>query len=236
MTRLSDAPVEVRRGALRFAAREVFGVFFIAALLLGVSQRVDWLGAWCLIGVYAVWVGATLALLLPRDPALLAERAKRSTGPYTADTIALAVFGVAVMGRLILPALEVRAGGSGSFGPLAMAVGVLLCAAGYGLVLWAMMANTFFAKVLRMQTERDHHVVTGGPYRYVRHPGYLGAILFELGTPLVLGSRWALLPVLVGSLAMLIRTGMEDRVLQRELPGYADYAARTRWRLLPGVY
>lgn len=236
MTRFAEAPDPIRRGALRFAAREIIGVGVVAALLLGVSGRPDWVGAWALIGLYAVWVAATLVALLPRDPGLLAERAARRRGPYTADTVALGVFGLAVVGRLVLPALELRAGGPGSFGPLALGLGVLLCAAGYGLVLWSMLVNSWFSTVLRLQPERGHAVVSDGPYRHLRHPGYLGAILFELGTPLVLGSRWALLPVAVGVLAMALRTRLEDRVLLRELPGYADYAARTRWRLLPGLW
>ena len=104
------------------------------------------------------------------------------------------------------------------------------------MVTWAMVANAFFALANRIQTERSHTVVRGGPYRYVRHPGYVGSIGFELATPLLLGSWWALLPGVISALLMLIRTALEDRLLQHELSGYSLYAQHTRYRLLPGVW
>jgi len=109
-------------------------------------------------------------------------------------------------------------------------------ALGYALVTWAMTANAFFSLVNRIQAERGHSVATQGPYRLVRHPGYAGAIVFELASPLALGSLWALIPGVVSALLMIARTGLEDRSLHTELPGYADYARQTPYRLLPGVW
>jgi protein-S-isoprenylcysteine O-methyltransferase Ste14 len=116
------------------------------------------------------------------------------------------------------------------------AAGIGLFLAGDGIMNWAMAANPFFEPVVRIQPERGHHVISGGPYAYVRHPGYVGGTLFMLSQPLILGSRWGLLPAALAVLAMLGRTVIEDRVLQRELPGYVEYAARVRWKLLPGVW
>ena len=90
--------------------------------------------------------------------------------------------------------------------------------------------------MVRIQEERGHTVATGGPYQFVRHPGYVGAIMFQLGSPIALGSLWALIPSGLSAILYVIRTALEDRTLQEELDGYSDYAQRVRHRLLPGVW
>jgi protein-S-isoprenylcysteine O-methyltransferase Ste14 len=107
---------------------------------------------------------------------------------------------------------------------------------GYTLATWAMLANRFFSGVVRIQTERGHEVVASGPYAIVRHPGYSGSLLAALGFPLVLSSVWAFLPLILVFVVSIVRTRLEDRTLQSELPGYAEYANTTRHRLLPGVW
>ena len=99
-----------------------------------------------------------------------------------------------------------------------------------------MVSNEFFSGVVRIQMERGHKVASAGPYQYVRHPGYVGITLLTLGTPLMLGSAWAFIPAGATVLLTVFRTALEDATLQRELDGYADYAARVRYRLLPGVW
>jgi len=89
---------------------------------------------------------------------------------------------------------------------------------------------------VRIQTERGHTVVSGGPYRFVRHPAYLGVILLVLSSPIMLGSSWALIPGVICAVLMIVRTALEDKTLQAELPGYVDYTQQTRYRLLPGVW
>lgn len=225
-----------RKGALRWLVREIFGIFFVAALLFGISGRWDWIGAWLTVALYTVWVTANAILLMPRSPDLLAERAKRQMGPHRADTIILSVYGVAVIAKYLVAGLEVRLGGSGSFGPPVMAAGLVVAALGYALVTWAMVANAFFSMVLRIQRERGQLVIKSGPYAFVRHPGYLGSALFELGTPFLLGSTWAIGFGLLGVVLMVVRTALEDRVLHQELPGYAGYASLVRWRMIPGIW
>jgi protein-S-isoprenylcysteine O-methyltransferase Ste14 len=99
-----------------------------------------------------------------------------------------------------------------------------------------MVSNAFFAEGVRIQEERGHTVATGGPYRYVRHPGYVGAIAAGLSTPFLLGSPWALIPAGISATLYVVRTALEDRTLREELPGYAEYAEQTGYRLLPGVW
>jgi len=99
-----------------------------------------------------------------------------------------------------------------------------------------MKVNPFFSAMVRLQTDRGHHVVTSGPYRFVRHPGYTGALLINLGPPLLLGSLWALIPSTLSFLGLIVRTIPEDRFLHRELKGYANYAEKVKWKLIPGVW
>ena len=99
-----------------------------------------------------------------------------------------------------------------------------------------MNANRFFSSVVRIQTDRGHSVQTGGPYALIRHPGYAGALLYDLAAPLLLGSWWGLIPAAVTVALVILRTRLEDRKLQTELDGYAEYAARVRYRLVPGIW
>jgi protein-S-isoprenylcysteine O-methyltransferase Ste14 len=104
------------------------------------------------------------------------------------------------------------------------------------LIAWAMRSNRFFSSVVRIQKDRGHSVVDGGPYRFVRHPGYAGMAVFILATPLILGSFWALVPAAATASVVVLRTRMEDSTLHDELDGYADYARRVRHRLLPAIW
>lgn len=131
---------------------------------------------------------------------------------------------------------------SGRFGwsgpvPLGVTVGgVALMLAGQTLFALAKRENDFFSSTAAIQTERGHRVCATGPYRFVRHPGYLGMLLSLLAFPLVLQAYWAFVPATVGAVLLLLRTALEDRFLHARLPGYPEYAARTRWRLIPGLF
>jgi len=113
---------------------------------------------------------------------------------------------------------------------------VLVFLLGCAMEFWAMSANRFFSTNVRMQTDRGHVVCSTGPYRHIRHPGYAGIILYTLASPVFLGSWWAYLPALAGVVGFILRTALEDRTLQLKLPGYKEYAQKTRYRLLPGVW
>jgi protein-S-isoprenylcysteine O-methyltransferase Ste14 len=115
-------------------------------------------------------------------------------------------------------------------------LGLALWLAGYALFTWSMGVNPFFEKTVRIQTERGHRVIDTGPYRFVRHPGYLGFFGWGLSTPLLLGSWWAFLPALLSMVSLVIRTALEDRTLREELAGYREYASKVRYRLIPGIW
>jgi protein-S-isoprenylcysteine O-methyltransferase Ste14 len=132
--------------------------------------------------------------------------------------------------------LNVRFGWLPAVAVWAQVAALVVYLLGWAAHLWAMSANRFFALVVRMQSDRGQTVATGGPYRYVRHPGYVGGILLTVAAGLLLGSAWALLPGALGAILLIIRTALEDKMLQDELDGYREYAGRVCYRLLPGVW
>ena len=224
------------RGAVRAVIREAMGVVFVAVTLFLPAGTLNWAMGWALVGLYAVWVAAMALILIPKSPELLIERATRKKGDKTWDTVILSIVGLTTIAKYILAGFDVRLGWTAQM-PLTLQIAALVIAAlGYALVTWAMAANVFFSKVVRIQDDRGHAVATGGPYRYVRHPGYIGTIAFELATPIMLGSLWALIPGGLAALLFVVRTALEDRTLQEELDGYQDYARQVRYRLLPGIW
>jgi protein-S-isoprenylcysteine O-methyltransferase Ste14 len=156
-------------------------------------------------------------------------------GTETWDWVWEGLFSPVLVSILVVAGLDIRSG----WAPLPLwvwPIGLVLFVLGGGLFLRAMAENPFFEKTVRIQSERGHHVIDTGPYRTVRHPGYVGMFAFILSFPLLLTSAWALLPTALTMIGLLVRTALEDRTLQNKLPGYADYVARVRWRLIPGVW
>lgn len=137
---------------------------------------------------------------------------------------------------VIVAGLDHRHGWSPEFPFWLVVLGFILIALGYAFASWALAENRFFSSVVRIQTDRGHVVCDSGPYRIVRHPGYAGNILALPGIVLALGSVWTLIPAAVALIIAVIRTALEDRTLQEELPGYRDYARRVRYRLIAGIY
>ena len=153
------------------------------------------------------------------------------------DKVLAPLMAVSVVFPLVIVAgLDHRYGWSPVFPPWLMVLGFILISLGYAFAAWALAENRFFSSVVRIQTDRGHAVCDSGPYRIVRHPGYAGSILPLPGIVLALGSVWTLIPAAVALMIAVIRTALEDRTLQEELPGYRDYAQRVRYRLIPGIY
>lgn len=137
---------------------------------------------------------------------------------------------------MIAAGLDHRLGGAPHYPVWVRAAAAVPMVAGALLGLWAALKNPFFSSVVRLQPDRGQVVVASGPYRIVRHPGYAGTVAFNLFTPLALGSSWALAPAGIIVLLTVLRTRLEDRMLQEKLAGYRDYAARTRYRLIPRLW
>jgi protein-S-isoprenylcysteine O-methyltransferase Ste14 len=205
----------------------------LAAILFVSSGRLDWMWAWAYLGV-GVGILAINALVM--SPELIAERSEIKEDVKGWDRVLGILIGVLTLGALVVIGLDARFGWSPRPAWTIQLGGLVFLVLGQGLFSWAMASNVFFSRAVRIQMDRDHTVATGGPYRYVRHPGYVGYITSWLATSLALGSLWGLIPAgLVGCL-MIARTALEDRTLQEELDGYRDYAGLVRYRLLPGVW
>lgn len=227
---------DTARGVRRWVIREAMGLVMVVALLFIPAGRLNWTMGWALVGVYALWVSTTALILITRSPELLAERATRRKVGKTWDMLLLSIVGLSTLAKYIIAGLDVRNGWTTPM-PLWLQITALVVAAlGYALGIWAMAANPFFSLQYSIQKDRGHSVASAGPYRLIRHPGYFGTIAFEISASIVLGSLWALIPGVIGALAVLIRTAYEDKELHQELDGYKEYADRVRYRLLPGVW
>jgi protein-S-isoprenylcysteine O-methyltransferase Ste14 len=148
----------------------------------------------------------------------------------------LALYAVLTLLQPFIAGLDHRYGWSGSLGPVVYVAGYAALIAAFALLAWSMAVNRFFEATVRIQTDRGQTVTTNGPYRYVRHPGYAAVVLTFIGVGLATGSWAALVIGFLGSGLFVVRTALEDRTLQAELPGYAEFARQTASRLLPGVW
>jgi protein-S-isoprenylcysteine O-methyltransferase Ste14 len=221
---------------VRYAIRETMGIVVMGVALFWSAGRIDWWPAWAAVAVMVAWIVATAIVVLRLNPDLLAERLGPRQGTKPWDTAIMSVVGLVQLARYILAGLDQRFGWTGGL-PLAAQIAALaVCALGYALVVWATASNPFFSQIVRIQSERGQTVATGGPYRYVRHPAYVGSILYELAVPILLASWWALIVSVVNAILLVLRTALEDRTLQAELAGYAEYARQVRHRLLPGIW
>jgi protein-S-isoprenylcysteine O-methyltransferase Ste14 len=220
---------------LRFAAIAI--TFVLQAILLfGGAGQLDWLWAWVYFGISLATVAINGAIMLRTSPETIAERG-RPKEVQSWDKLVSGIGGVAMYLALPLVAgLDRRFGWTPVLPVTWHVAGAVVLTAGYGLTAWAMVSNAYFSTAVRIQSERGHAVCRSGPYRYVRHPGYVGMTLQSLGMPFLLGSFWALLPALAAVIAMAVRTALEDRMLQAELPGYREYAQEVRCRLIPGIW
>ncbi|MCG8695322.1 MAG: isoprenylcysteine carboxylmethyltransferase family protein [Minwuiales bacterium] len=221
----------------RSLVRGVIGILLLAACLFVSAGGLDWPMAWAYLGVVVISLAGSMTFFIRTDPALVAERLRFDKDTKGWDKLLAPLVAVVVpLALSIVAGLDRRFGWSAPIPLPGQIVALTVTVAGTLMVYWSMAANTFFAATVRIQAERGHRVITGGPYRYVRHPGYVGAIVADLALPLALGSLWALIPGLLASGLLVLRTALEDATLKRELAGYEDYAARVRYRLLPGVW
>jgi protein-S-isoprenylcysteine O-methyltransferase Ste14 len=207
-----------------------------AALLFLTAGTARWFGAWLFLAVTFGVLVINGAILLRRSPETIAERG-RPSGMATWD---LWISGAwALVFYVLLPiaaGLDIRAHAGQPLGLTWNVVAAIALLAGLSFAGWAMAVNAYFSTVVRIQSERGHTVCTAGPYRWMRHPGYVGFIAQTLATPLTLGSQWAVAPAMLAVALMVVRTAFEDRVLRAGLTGYEEYTQRVRYRLVPGLW
>ena len=230
-------PEEIKQGTQLWLRKQIVSVILMMVVLFWPAGTLAWTAGWLMVGMMIVSVLIQWLVILPHNPDLFAERSKLQPGSKKWDVfLATLVAVILPMITWIISGLDFRLNWSATI-PLGWVIGsAAIWLAGYGITLWAMMANTFFSATVRIQTERGHHVIDKGPYGWVRHPGYLGALVVQLTTPVVLGSWWAWIPSVIALVMYTLRTRWEDNTLKHELPGYVEYASRVRYRLFPGIW
>jgi len=209
-------------------------VFF--AILFIPAGRLDWWEGWTFFLVFLIATSTLVIWMRQKDPELISERSQPGENVEQWDRIIMSIYTILLIIMLIVAGID-----SGRL-DLSSPPLFLRIAGWCGLIIsmltvaWAMSSNTFLSEMVRIQDDRGHVVVTQGPYRYIRHPMYVGVILAIISTPLVLGSFWALIPAGLIVIVFVVRTCLEDRTLQEKLPGYTEYAAQVRYRLIPGIW
>lgn len=212
-------------------------LLLIAVLLFAGAGRLNWVLGWLFVAVWGLLKVVFVLLLRWHDPALLVERATRheNTQPY--DRWIVPIYFVFSFGTILVAGLDggrFRWSGEMPITLIIISYGIYLF--GNGLASWAVSANPFFSAESRLQVDRNQIVTRLGPYRVVRHPAYLAAIIIWPVTGPMLESWYAVIPGLLAALMMVIRTIYEDRMLHKELFGYAEYAQEVRFRLFPGIW
>ena len=203
-----------------------------------ISSQWGWWQAWA----YAV--ASILSFVISRlivnrvHPDLIKERGRfmqaKDTKPW--DKLLAPLLGLGSILILVVAGLDKYYAWSPASSLISNLVALFGIVLGYGFSSWALVENRFFSGTVRIQTERGHHVITTGPYRIVRHPGYAGGLLGYIFIPLLLNSLWAFIPAVLLAIVMIIRTALEDKTLQAELPGYKEFVQKTKYRLLPGIW
>jgi protein-S-isoprenylcysteine O-methyltransferase Ste14 len=219
--------------------RVIVVYLFIPFILFLCAWDLSWWQGWVFSLLIFTAGIAGRALAERRHPGLLAERDQSPNMPGVKkwDKVLSPLMGVSISFPLIIVAgLDHRNGWSAAFPLWLNLLGLLLVASGYALAVWALVENRFFSGTVRIQTERGHVVCDTGPYRLMRHPGYAGNILPLAGMVLAFSSLWTIIPAAVALIIVLVRTALEDRTLQEELPGYREYARNVRYRLFPGIW
>jgi protein-S-isoprenylcysteine O-methyltransferase Ste14 len=209
------------------------------AILFLAAGTLDWPMEWIYSGILVAAAVVSRALILTKQPDLAAERGKftKAEGAKKWDRVLVPLVALVLpLVELIVCGLDRRWNGESRVALSVQLVATVLMIGGYALSTWALLANRFFSGVVRIQTDRGHTVISDGPYRYVRHPGYAGALIYYLMTPLVLGTPWGFVPAVILTALLVLRTALEDRTLREELPGYEAYTQRVRFRLVPAIW
>jgi protein-S-isoprenylcysteine O-methyltransferase Ste14 len=236
--RTAESGFQLTAGVVKRAVQLAVSLVVQAVLLFASAGRVAWPAAWAYLVTYVGAVGLNTLLLIPKGAAataLIEERA-RILPERKWDRGVSAALVVGHVAMLTAAGLDYRFRWSPMIGWPVQVLGLAGVATGLAASSWAMLTNAYFSSTVRIQRERGHHVITDGPYRFVRHPGYGGYVIFAGATPLLLGSLGAFVPATIVIAAIVARTWLEDRTLRVELDGYDDYSRRVRYRLIPRLW
>lgn len=228
-----DRQAIIRKGLVNV----VMLTLMIGGTLFLFSGRVDWPQAWILLAAFLIYFITWLIWGLRNSPDLIMERVQSMTKESPNwDKIIIRLNIPTALSMYVIAGIDYGRTHWSSVPPSWQSTALVLVLLSYIFSFWALASNPFASGVVRIQTERGHKVSKGGPYRFVRHPMYTGAIIYGIGVPLFLGSWWALIPGIITIVLFAVRTNLEDQLLQRELQGYSEYAQQVRYRWIPGVW
>jgi protein-S-isoprenylcysteine O-methyltransferase Ste14 len=223
--------VAIARGFVSLAVT----IIVMAVLLFATAGTLSWPLGWWFIVAFVLCVLVAMAIIWRANPELFTARSRVQPGTKSWDYIFLILV---VAGFILMPlvaGLDFRFGWSAVPGWVVV-LGYVLFVLSFAGQTWPQAVNRHFEPGVRIQQDRGQTVIDTGPYAIVRHPGYISGALLALSIPLMLASWWALVPALVATLALAIRTPLEERTLRAELPGYTEYTQRVRYRWVPGVW
>jgi protein-S-isoprenylcysteine O-methyltransferase Ste14 len=226
---------ETPAGLLRRSVLSLLGTALLLAVIMFVSAGIGWQTGWVFLFVFLISTILSAAYLWRKNPDVFVARSKIHQGTRWWDKILLAILLPSFFAIFATAGFDARYGWS-SVPAWLMLIGYALFVLGFVLSTWVYAVNKYAEPSVRMQPERQHKVIDTGPYAIVRHPLYAFSFFLVVGIPLALRSYWALVPVAIGAIAIIVRTVLEDRMLRNELEGYEDYASRVRYRLVPGVW
>jgi protein-S-isoprenylcysteine O-methyltransferase Ste14 len=210
---------------------QVFSVLILqGAILFVAAGTLSWKWAWAvmLLGLLLLIINL---ILLPTE--LIAERGRKKENVKKWDKVMSSIIGIPTIFMYVFSGLDYRFHWTGDVPIITNIAGLVFIFLGSLLFTWSMVSNRFFSTLVRLQIDRHHTVATGGPYKFVRHPGYLGYITFTLATPVALGAFSGLVFSGIIGILLIVRTALEDATLKKELPGYADYAKNVKYKLIP---
>ena len=227
-----------RTFTLKIIVQMLLVVFVAPCIPLIISDQWNWWQAWVYAVVSILTFIISRILVNRRHPDLIAERARfmeaKDTKPW--DKVLAPLLGVGSILVVVVAGLDKYYGWTHASSLTVNLIALFGILFGYAFSSWALIENRFFSGTVRIQTERGHHVVSTGPYRIVRHPGYAGGLFGYIFIPLLLDSYWAWIPTILLCIVMIIRTALEDKTLQAELPGYKEFSQKTKYRLFPGIW
>ncbi len=219
--------------------RFIFTTLFMLSILFLAAGRLDWWEAWAYAANAMIVLISSRALLILKNPDLAQERLeagqKENVKPWDKILMPLTAIYLPLI-SWVVAGLDDRFGWSPDLPDTIQVIALAVISLGGTIGTWAMITNRFFSSHVRIQTDRGHTVVNNGPYRIVRHPGYAGGIISWIAAPIFFSSYWIIIPTLFAISGSILRTKLEDQILQEELPGYKEYARSVPYRLVPGIW
>ena len=229
---------KIDKNGKRYIYGMVITPIYHLLLFILFAHRIDYLPLWLFLSVYLLAVPLGTIVLAKINPAIMNYRGMRKKpGLKLWDKIFIRVYvPFAFYLPVIVAAYDITRDQNTTL-PLAVSImAIPIFFIGHAIFIWGMCVNDFFDTMVHIQDDRNHRVITSGPYQYVRHPGYSGIILWIMSIPFILGSAIALIPAAIGCALLILRTYLEDKMLKQELQGYPAYAEQVRYRLCVGIW